>query len=240
MSNLMASERKPSSLAALRPSFPCAGADLVAARACELVVLGRRFGNSSAELEVEYGPYESDTSFGAVFLPDGTAVGAVRLIRNGDRGLKSLNDAAAAPWLLPVGPTCLVAEIEPTQTWDVGSFCVDSVTAGANRRATLALWSVLFGAFRDNEVATFVAILDVGARRPIASLGIQMLDLPGAVAASYLGSSASVPVYRHVRDLHRLHLSRFADVHQQVFHGRGVLGMDPRDCEPGAFELAAA
>jgi hypothetical protein len=236
----MASERTAPSLAALRPSFPCTGADLEAARACELVVFGRRFGNSSAELEVEYGPYEPDTSFGAVFLPDGTAAGAIRLIRDGRHGLKSLNDAASAPWLLPVGPTCLIAAIDPTRTWDVGSFCVDSVIAGANRRATLALWSVLFGAFRDNEVATFVAILDAAARRPIASLGVQMLDLPGATPASYLGSSASVPVYRHVRDLHRLHLARFADVHQQVFHGRGVIGMDPRGCEPGAFELAAA
>jgi hypothetical protein len=235
----MASERKSVFLGALRPSFPCTGADLRAARACELVVLGRRFGNSSAEIEAEYGPYESTTSFGAVFVPDGTAVAAIRLIRNGRQGLKSLNDAATAPWLLPVHATCRAAEIDPTSTWDVGSFGVDSVTVGATRRATLALWSVLFGAFRDNKVASFVAILDVGARRPIASLGVQMLDLPGAVPASYLGSSASVPVYRHVRDLHRLHLSRFADVHQQVFHGRGVIGMDPRGCQPGAFELEA-
>jgi hypothetical protein len=89
-------------------------------------------------------------------------------------------------------------------------------------------------------VASFVAILDAGARRPIASLGVHMLDLPGAVPATYLGSSASVPVYRHVHDLHRLHESRFADVHEQIFHGRGVVGLDPRRCQPGAFELEAA
>jgi hypothetical protein len=122
---------------------------------------------------------------------------------------------------------------------DVG-FGIDALTAGANRRATLALRIVLFGAFRDNQVASLLGILDVGARRPIASLGVQMLDLPGALPAPYLGSSASVPVYRHVRDLHRLHLSRFADFHQHVFRGRDVIGMDPRECQPGAFGLEAA
>jgi hypothetical protein len=69
---------------------------------------------------------------------------------------------------------------------------------------------------------------------------LQMLDLNSAVRASYLGSAASVPVCRHVPDLHRPHLSRFADVPQQVFHRRGVLGMDPRGCQPGAFEREAA
>jgi hypothetical protein len=73
-----------------------------------------------------------------------------------------------------------------------------------------------------------------------APICVQMLDLLRAVRASYLGSAASVPVCRHVPDLHRPHLSRFADVPQQVFHRRGVLGMDPRGCQPGAFEREAA
>lgn len=203
-------------------------------------MFAQRFGNSAGELETEYGPYESSTSFGAVFSPDGRAVGAIRLIRNGHRGLKSLNDAAEPPWELPVRATCRAADIDPARTWDVGTFGVDTGTVGSSRQTTLALWSVLFGAFRDNQVATFVAILDVGARRPIRAIGVQMLDLPGASPAVYLGSSASVPVYRHVEDLHRAHLSEFVDVHQQVFHGRGVAGLDPHTCRPGAFELDAA
>jgi hypothetical protein len=73
-----------------------------------------------------------------------------------------------------------------------------------------------------------------------APICVQMLDLPGAVPASYLGSLVGVPVYRHVRDLHRPHLSPFADVHQQVFRGRGLLAMDPRGCRPRAFEREAA
>jgi hypothetical protein len=224
----------------LRPSFPCAGADLQAARDCELTVFGRRFGNTAAELASEYLPYDDSTSFGAVFLPDGTAVAATRLIRPGRNGLKSLNDAAGAPWLLPVAATCDAAGIDPDRTWDVGTFGVDSVAAGSRRGTTHALWSVMLGAFRDNEVATFVAILDDGARRPVAALGVEMTDLPGAAPAAYLGSAASTPVYRHVRDLHVMHRAQSADVHGQVFHGRDIEGLDPRTCEPGAFELRAA
>jgi hypothetical protein len=162
------------------------------------------------------------------------------LIRNGEHGLKSLNDASASPWAMPVRSTCQAADINPERTWDVGSFAVDSVLRGPGRQSTLALFSVLFGAFRDNEVESFVAIIDAGARRPMATIGVQLLDLPGAAPAAYFGSSASTPVYRHVRDLHRMHGCDFAEVHEQVFHGRGVDGLDARECQPGSFELAAA
>jgi hypothetical protein len=233
----MASEATPASC--LRPSFPCTGADLASARACELRVFGQHFGNSAEELEAEFGPYEGTTSFGAVFLDDGTAVGAVRLLRNGQRGLKSLNDAATGPWGLPRQRTVADANLDEASTWDVGSFGVDSLNPAASHQVTLGLFAVLFGAFRDNGVTSFIAILDHLARRPISMLGVQMLDLPGATPAAYLGSASSVPVFRHVRDLHALHLSRFSDVHQQVFHGRGIHGLDPSACRPGAFALAA-
>ena len=226
--------------AVLRTSFPCTGDDLRSARACEQIVFGRTFGNTPVELRSEYGPYETSTNFGAVFTPDGAAVGAVRLMRLSGNGLKSLNDAASRPWRLPVSRTCRAASIDLTDTWDVGSFGVDSHARGATPEATFALWSVMFGAFRDNSVATFVAILDAGARRPIAAVGVEMLDLPGATAAAYLGSPSSTPVYRHVHDLHRRHRQRFPAVHSQVFHGRGIRGLDPRECEPGAFALAAS
>jgi len=235
----MASDHERLSGAALRPSFPCTGADLRSARACEQAVFSRHFDNSSAELAAAYGPYEGSTSFGAVFLPDGTAAGAVRLLRDGSMGLKSLNDAAGRPWLLPVQRTCHTAHLDPARTWDVGSFVVDS-TVASSHQVTLALLNVMFGAFRDNAVSSFVAILDTGARRAFAAVGLPVLDLPGAAPAAYLGSSASVPVYRHVRDMSRLLLSRSADVHQQVFHGRGVAGLDPASCQPGAFDLVVA
>lgn len=221
----------------LRPSFPCTGQDLERARACERVVFARAFGDSPSDLDTAYGDYEDRTSFGAVFLADGRAVGAVRLARPGPRGLKSLNDAASAPWHLPARRTLQQVGIDPARTWDVGTFGVDSLAVRASSRVTRALFAVMFGAFRDNAVASFVAVLDVGSRRPVGAQGVELLDLPGAEPAPYLGSDASTPVYRHVADLHDLHRRRFAAIHDQVFHGRGITGVDPDLCAPGAFRL---
>jgi hypothetical protein len=222
----------------VRLSFPCRGADLKAAQACEQIVFGRLYGNTPAQLRAEYGPFWSSTSFGAVLLPGGRAVGAVRLLRGGPSRLKTMQDAARPPWSLPIEAVCRNAGLDLATTWDVGTFGVDAERIGAgNRSATLALFSVMFGAFRDNGVASFVAVLDDGARRPIAALGVKMTDLPGAQPAPYLGSAASVPAYASVAELHRTHAVDFSEIHGQVFHGRGIDGVDPAVAEPGHFTL---
>jgi hypothetical protein len=227
----------PAAATVLRPSFPCVGADLTAARACEQVVFHRRFGNTAEEMAAEYGPYESTTAFGAVLGPDGTALGAVRLIRPGSAPVKTLLDAAGPPW--SVSGQEIDDIVGGRHTWDVASFGVDSVAAGADRRVAMLLLSVLFGAFRDNDVTGMVAMLDRGARRAFRGLGVQMLDLPGAQPAPYLGSSSTVPVYRKLSELHAEHAHGFGGVHQQVFHGGGIDGVDAAPCAPGSFALAA-
>ena len=222
----------------LRPCFPCAGSDLAAARACEQVVFGRQYGNTPAQLLAEYGPYEGGSAFGAVLLPDGTAVGAVRLLRGGPAGLKTLQDAAGSPWSLPPAATCDRAGLDPVAAWDIATFGVDRERCGpGSRPVTLALLSVLFGTFRDNGVPSYVALLDAGARRAFAALGIVMTDLPGAVPAPYLGSPQSVPVYAHVPQVHRQHARASPGLHEQVFHGRGIPGLDPPGAGPGRFAL---
>ncbi len=204
----------------LRACHPCAGRDLAAARTCEDVVLGARFGNTTHDLAREYGPYEPLTTFGAVLRPDGTAVGAVRLIRPGLHGVKTVRDASRPPWNTSA-EVFEAAGLDLEHTWDVASFAVDASVVRADPRVAMALLSVMFGAFRDSSVAGFVAIMDSTAERALRGLGIRMLALPGAKAAPYLGSASSVPVYRQVADLHDEHAVRFPQVHQQVFHGRG-------------------
>ena len=104
----------------------------------------------------------------------------------------------------------------------------------------MLLLSVLFGAFRDNSVTGMVAMLDFPLpAAPLRGLGVHLLDLPGAQPAPYLGSPSTVPVYRKVPDLHAEHADGFGGVHQQVFHGGGIAGVDPAPCAPGAFALAA-
>jgi hypothetical protein len=228
----------------LRASFPCRGADLSAARSCEALVFARRFGNSAHQLAREYGPYEASTVFGGVFLPDGSAVGCVRLIRPDGRGpVKTLSDAAGPPWNLSrqllqsvVGDQ---ADPDVGETWDVATFGVDGTATGGDRRVTMALLSVMFGAFRDNAVGGLVAMLDTGARRAFRGLGLHVNDIPGALSASYLGSASTTPVHRRIDVLHAEHFIAFPHVHQQVFHGWHVDGLDEQMCAPGAFALFA-
>jgi hypothetical protein len=211
----------------LRACYPCRGADLVSARACEEAVFERRFGNTADELSAAYAPYEDSTTFGAVLAPDGTAVGAVRLVRPGPRRVKTLLDASRPPWRVSDRSLEQVLDRGERATWDVATFAVDRVAAGADRRITPALLSVMLGALHDNAATTFVAILDQTARRALQGLGIRMLDLPGAKPAPYLGSPRSVPVYRHLADLRAEHADQFPQLHQQVFHGRGIDGLCP-------------
>jgi hypothetical protein len=220
----------------LRGRFPCTGADLAAARACEESVFARRFGNDAAELAAAYGPFEPWTAFGAVLRPDGTAVGSVRLLRGGpDSRLKTLVDAGGPPWGLaaPGVHAALGGEdVVRAHTWDVATFAVDRNAAGADPRVAVALLSVMFGAFRDNDVRVFVAMLDLRARRAFLDLGMRLLDLPGAGSAPYLGSPATVPVYRRVDELHAEHAERFPHVHEQIFHGRGIDDFSPASQGP--------
>lgn len=197
------------------------------ARACEQAVFGRRFGNTSEELAAEYAPHEDSTFFGAVFAPDGAAVGAVRLVGPGSRRVKTLLDASRPPWNVTDRLLEEVLVQGERHTWDVATFAVDAGTAGADRRIAPALLSVMFGALRENAATSFVAILDQTARRAMQGLGIRMLDLPGAKPAPYLGSPSSVPVYRHLADLRAEHADQFPQIHEQVFHGRNIDGLGP-------------
>ena len=224
----------------LRPSFPCRGTDLTAARRCEQTVFGRHFGNTAEELATAYGPYESTTSFGAIFRADGVALGAVRLVRPGRLPLKTLVDAGEAPWNVSaeaIEQVIGAGDVAAQATWDIASFGVDTVAAGADPRIAVALLSVMFGAFRDNAVGGFVAILDAAARRPLRGLGMRLLDLPGATPQPYLGSANSVPVHRRVAELRLEHQAALPLVHRQIFHGQGIEGLDDALVAPGCFVL---
>ena len=221
----------------LRACYPCLGTDLVQARACEAAVFGRRFGNSADELRDEYAPYEGSTTFGAVLAPDGSALGAVRLVAPGPGRVKTLVDASRPPWNVSERMLDEVLALDEKRTWDVATLAVDPVAAGADRRIAPALLSVMFRALAGEAATTFVATLDSTARRSLEGLGMRLFDLPGAKPAPYLGSPSSVPVYRHLADLRSEHAAQFPQLHQQVFHGRGVEGLGPLVTAPYAPAL---
>jgi hypothetical protein len=203
-------------------------------------VFGQRFGNTARELEVEYGPYEPSTAFGAVFAPDGTAVGALRLVRPGPTRVKTLVDASRPPWSVPEHLLEEALGFDEEHTWDVATLAVDRVAAGADRRIAPALLSVLFRVLQNHAAVSLVATLDSSARRALERLGMRLLDLPGAKPAPYLGSPSSVPVYRHLADLRPEHAAQFPQIHDQVFRGHAVDGLEPLETRPDLLPLLEA
>ena len=170
---------------------------LAATRDCEAEVFLRAYGNTRQQLQDEYGPYEHASVFIALVDTGGDVVGACRLIRPTEAGLKSLHDAGRPPWSVDVERAARAARLDPAQTWDVATLGCRRGLKGAGKLASAALFHALVQAVRANEIRSAVMIIDERVRTLLASAGMTGHALPGAGPARYLGSAASTPVYRH-------------------------------------------
>ena len=201
-------------------------ADLLAAtRECEAEVFLRAYGNTRQQLEDEYGPYEQASVFIALADDSGDVLGACRLIRPTELGLKSLHDAARPPWSLDVARAARAARLDLTQTWDVATLGCRRGLKGPGRLASAALFHALVQVVRANEVRSAVMIIDERVRGLLASAGMTGHTLPGAQPARYLGSAASTPVYRHCDEAFDQQRITNPDAHRLFTQGVGLDGI---------------
>jgi hypothetical protein len=201
-------------------------ADLLAAtRDCEAEVFLRVYGNTRQQLEDEYGPYEHASVFIALADDSGDVVGACRLIRPNEFGLKSMDDAARPPWSLDVARSVRAARLDLSQTWDVATLGCRRGLKGPGRLASAALFHALVLAVRANEVRSAVMIIDERVRALLAAAGMTGHTLPGAQPARYLGSAASTPVYRHCDEAFDQQRIRNPDAHRLFTQGIGLDGI---------------
>jgi hypothetical protein len=201
-------------------------ADLLAAtRDCEAEVFLRVYGNTRQQLEDEYGPYEQASVFIALADDSGEVVGACRLIRPTEVGLKSLDDAARPPWSLDVARAARAARLDLTQTWDVATLGCRRGLKGPGRLASAALFHALVQVVRANEIRSAVMIIDERVRGLLASAGMTGHTLPGARPARYLGSTASTPVYRHCDEAFDQQRITNPDAHRLFTQGIGLDGI---------------
>jgi hypothetical protein len=168
---------------------------LEAARQCEEDVFLEAFGNTRAQLEEEYGPYNDQSIFVAVADGAGHVVGACRLITAGPAGLKTLNDVSRAPWGIDGVRSAEAAGLDIERTWDIGTLGVRRDARGRRFSVGIALYHALVVSTRVNEVQSITAILDDAARRVLTAADYIMPALPGTRTGEYLGSPASTPVY---------------------------------------------
>ena len=187
--------------------FDVNGELLESALQCEEHVFLQAFGNTSKQLEEEYGPYNDQSVFVAVSDKSGEVVGACRLVTPGASGLKTLNDIGREPWGVDGLRAARAARIDISHTWDIATLGVRRDYRGGKLMVGLAMYHGLIKAMRINGVTTATAILDAGVYRLLSAAGYHVSTLPGTRPAPYLGSESSTPAYGHwagVADAQRL------------------------------------
>jgi len=201
-------------------------ADLLAATLdCEAEVFLRAYGNTRQQLQDEYGPYEQASVFIALADSGGDVLGACRLIRPSEAGLKSLHDAGRPPWSLDVARAVRAARLDVSRTWDVATLGCRRGLKGAGKLASAALFHALVQVVRANEISSAVMVIDERVRKLLAAAGMTGRTLPGAVPASYLGSPASTPVYRHCDEAFDQQRITNPDAHRLYTQGIGLDGI---------------
>jgi hypothetical protein len=210
----------------LRMHFDVSGRLLEAARECEAEVFLRWYGNTRAQLDEEYGPYEDRSVFLVLADRHDDVSAAMRLISpGGAAGLKTLTDVGQEPWLVDGPRAARAAGIDLLSTWEVATVGVRRKGSALELRQSLALYHGLGAVQRANAMTSFVAVLDDRVRRLLASVGLTTRPLPGTSSAPYLGSEASTPVYAHCGPMLDLQRRNVPDAYRLVTLGIGLDGV---------------
>lgn len=208
-------------------SFAIEGTDPFAniARQLEREVFETSWGNDSATMKNEYGPYdESSLFFMVVDTRDMVPAAVLRMIRNSSAGLKTivdLDDAVKSP----IAPTVIpVADVMAHHGIDDLDRCWDGATAAIPRRYRRKFAAthvqlmrlVVLAAVREN-IQHFVAVLDAPVVRIARDiLGLPLIPLVGTPPFTHMDAPNNQAVYAHVPSVLRPNGLRNRKVGQQI------------------------
>ncbi len=210
------SEReKPFGLYVVEPPDPA----VELAKQVETEVFGEFFESNTPEfMEREYGPFEQYSTF--LFVVDQQTkqpAGVMRLIRNSEQGLKSVNDLEKPPWSKPLGEVMAENPMSPDldHTLDIATFAVlpqYRQKADPSSPVSSALYHATIAYSLEHGYTDWVAILDDKVLNGlIQPFGEPFEHYQGLGSETYLDSPASTPVY--------LNLQRSMDRVQQFDQG---------------------
>ncbi|MCW2689088.1 MAG: hypothetical protein JWR37_3978 [Mycobacterium sp.] len=198
------------------------------ARQVEREVFEDSWGNDSATMKKEYGPYdESSVFFLAIDTQDKVPAGVLRMIRNSPAGLKTivdLDDSIKSP----IAPVAIPAQdVMRYHGIDDLDRCWDGATAAIPRRYRRKLTGVHVqimrvvstAALREN-IQHFVAVLDAPvfkAARDI--LGLPLVPLANTPPFTHMDAPNNQAVYAHISSLLGVAMG-----------GNRKLGQKLRDC----------
>ena len=192
-----------------------------AAETCEAAVFLQAYGNTAEQWRDEYEPYEAASVFLTILEPGGEAVASCRLILPNSGGLKSLVDTERDPWHVDAERAAETAGMTAALTWDVATLAVRRGAADAGVLSA-ALYHGIVAATRANRLRWVVMIMDARARRLLSMLNLETHVLPGTVAAPYLGSAASIPIFADVNQMMEVQRRLNPDGNRLIEDGVGL------------------
>lgn len=172
-------------------------------RFIERVRFEEAFGNTADEMHQEYGPYENESTFFlSLDTEKKTPVGALRIIRNSDAGLKTVNDISAPPLNLTIDVIRDSHHISTfDECWDIGTVAaMHGYPPGA---ASIQLYRGAYLAAMRENVQHVVSVIDMNVLPKLTNyLGFPFVSLAGTGPFEYLGSKQSQAVYGYVPEFH--------------------------------------
>jgi len=166
-------------------------------RALERQVFEESFGNDTAVMAAEYGPYEASSLFFVVIDRRlGVPAGVARMIESRGPGAKTVDDA---PQYIGADVDTILAAHGMTgeKVWDCATLAVRREYRGG--RSSLLVSTMIYRTFlvlgRRHGVRHAVSMLDKGAYRNLKLIGVPMRTLADSGPFEYLGSAENRAVY---------------------------------------------
>ncbi|OYN76153.1 hypothetical protein [Mycolicibacterium sphagni] len=174
-------------------------------RHIEREVFDEHFGNDSAVMNREYGPYDvpgASTFFISVDRAKGAPTGVMRMIQNNAAGFKTLNDLSdprkSSQTIASEQIFSYYGITDPATCWDGATIAVRKIYRGTGKYVGIMRYltrsSYLYG--MENGLHHVFTILDKRFKDQATKyLGIPYTPLAGLEAMEYLGSQQSYPMY---------------------------------------------
>lgn len=191
----------------------------------EARIFDARYGVSYAEHVLEFAPYESASAFLMVVDDRDQVAATMRLITHGPSGLKTLVEAAGAPWRIDALRAAGAVGVDPQHTWDVGTLAAAPGLGRQRFAVTAALYHGLTLAAGRNRVKSLLMTVDERVRSILQTFGLYTAPLPGAKPAPFCGSPASTPVYGHCAQMLDTQRRINPEAYRLVTQGIGLEGV---------------
>ena len=175
------------------------------ARSLERTIFEKYFGNDADEMSTEYGPYEEQSDFYiAIDRKLKQPAGVIRIIRNGPKGLKTLNDIEdrIEPAELRTSAEDIMKSHNMTSLencWDLGTAAVPDRYRKSTNEVSTMLYRTVYKSARSHGTEHFISAVDARPLKKITDFtGIPFVPLAGMKPFSYLGSESTQPIYGYV------------------------------------------